>query len=87
MLATTVLEAVTCADSFPANVKPATLRITTEPSLRGSETVYKAKEITTPDDTAFCGNDIALLTLEEQHPRERGDAGDAGGPVLDDGPE
>jgi MYXO-CTERM domain-containing protein len=61
-------EAVTCDDSFGPNVKADTIRITTEPTLRRAENVYKAKSITTPADTAFCGNDIALIMLDENIP-------------------
>ena len=61
--------AVTCADEFPAkNVSPSTLFVTTEPSLRGAKNFYAAKEITTPKEKGFCGNDIALITLEDNIP-------------------
>lgn len=62
-------EAVTCDDQFPTrNVNPSALFVTTEPSLRGARTLYKVSEITTPKETGFCGNDIALITLEENIP-------------------
>jgi MYXO-CTERM domain-containing protein len=61
-------EAVTCEDAFAANVKPSALFITTEPSLRGASKMYAAREITTPGDASFCGNDIALITLDENIP-------------------
>lgn len=61
-------EAVTCDDHFAANVSPSTLFVTTDPDIRGASNMYAAREITTPSDTAFCGNDIALITLEENIP-------------------
>lgn len=60
--------AVNCDAKFAANVSPSSLYVTTEPSLRGAKHLYQAKEITTPDDTSFCGNDIALITLEDNIP-------------------
>lgn len=63
--------AVTCADRFPErNVNPSTLFVTTEPRLMGAKTYYAAKKITTPKAREFCGNDIALLTLEKNIPAE-----------------
>ena len=62
-------EAVSCDDVFPAkNVNPANLYITTSPSMRNATTRYKAAEITTPKERGFCGNDIALIQLEENIP-------------------
>jgi MYXO-CTERM domain-containing protein len=62
-------EVVSCADKFPSkNVAPSNLFVTTEPSLRRANNLYKAKEITTPEQTGFCGNDIALIMLEENIP-------------------
>lgn len=61
-------EAVTCADKFPANVAPKNLFITTQPSFRNADNFYVAKTITTPPETAFCGNDLALIQLEENIP-------------------
>jgi len=62
-------EAVTCNDVFPTrNVDPANLYITTSPSMRRAETRYRAAKITTPEERGFCGNDIALVTLEENIP-------------------
>lgn len=61
--------AVTCDDEFPArNVSPSTLFISTEPSLRGAKKFYRAKDIITPEERGFCGNDIALIQLEENIP-------------------
>lgn len=63
--------AVTCADKFPSrNVSPSGLFVTTEPSLRRAQKLYQAKEITTPKETGFCGNDIALITLEDNIPAD-----------------
>ncbi|HVJ94909.1 MAG TPA: trypsin-like serine protease [Labilithrix sp.] len=61
-------EAVTCADKFGANVSPSTLFVTTEPRLFRAAKYYAAKSITTPKETGFCGNDIALIMLEENIP-------------------
>ncbi len=62
-------EAVTCSDKFPTkNVDPSTLFVTTEPSLRAARKPRWAKEIITPQDRAFCGNDIALIMLEDNIP-------------------
>jgi MYXO-CTERM domain-containing protein len=62
--------AVTCKDKFGANVAPSTLFITTKPSLRGASknSFYAAKRIVTPTDSGFCGNDIALIQLDENIP-------------------
>lgn len=63
--------AVTCADKFPTrNVSPSGLFVTTEPSLRRAQKLYQAKSITTPKETGFCGNDIALITLEDNIPAD-----------------
>ena len=61
-------EAVTCKDMFPANVAPSALGVTTSPNLYRAKGYYQAKEIITPKDTAFCGNDIALVILEDSIP-------------------
>ena len=61
-------ESVTCADVFPANVAPASLYITTEPNLYKAKAYYAATAIITPESTAFCGNDIALVILEKNVP-------------------
>jgi uncharacterized protein (TIGR03382 family) len=61
-------EGVTCADTFPKSVAPSNLFITTEPNLYRARAYYQAKEIVTPKETGFCGNDIALITLEENIP-------------------
>lgn len=64
-------EGVTCNDTFPTkNVNAGSLAVTTEPRLRGARTLYRVKEITTPKDSGFCGNDIALITLETNIPEE-----------------
>ncbi len=60
--------AVTCDDTFAANVSPTALFVTTEPSLRNAKKLYKAVEITTPKEKGFCGNDIALIRLEKNIP-------------------
>lgn len=62
--------AVTCNDKFGANVAPSTLFITTKPSLRGASknNFYAAKRIVTPTEAGFCGNDIALIQLDENIP-------------------
>jgi len=62
---------VTCAAKFGPNVPAADIYVTTEPTLRGARKYYAAKEIATPEDTSFCGNDIALVTLRENIPPER----------------
>jgi MYXO-CTERM domain-containing protein len=62
-------DAVTCADKFPStNASPSALFVTTEPSLRRAQKLYPAQKITTPKDRGFCGNDIALIRLEENIP-------------------
>ena len=61
-------ESVTCSDSFPANVPPSALFITTEPNLYRAKNYYAATEIITPTDSGFCGNDIALVLLENSVP-------------------
>lgn len=61
-------ESVTCANVFPANVAPASLYITTEPNLYKAKAYYAATEIITPESTAFCGNDIALVILAKNVP-------------------
>jgi MYXO-CTERM domain-containing protein len=61
-------EAVTCADTFPKNLAPSQLMVTTEPNLYRARSYYAAKEIITPKETGFCGNDIALIILEKNIP-------------------
>lgn len=61
--------AVTCDDQFPAkNVTPDSLFVTTEPKLLSAKKFYKATAISTPKERGFCGNDIALVQLEENIP-------------------
>lgn len=60
---------VTCSDTFPkANVSPGDLFVTTSPNLLSAKKRYAAKKITTPTDRGFCGNDIALITLQSNVP-------------------
>ncbi len=59
---------VTCSNLFPANVAPGQMSITTEPNLYKAKSSYGATEIITPDDKAFCGNDIALIILARNVP-------------------
>jgi MYXO-CTERM domain-containing protein len=63
-------EAVSCNDKFPSqNVSPSSLYVTTSPRMDGSANNYhQATAIDTPTDTAFCGNDIALITLGDNIP-------------------
>lgn len=62
-------EAVSCNHVFPEKtVTPSSLYITTSPSLRNATSRYRAKEITTPEETGFCGHDIAVIMLEENIP-------------------
>jgi MYXO-CTERM domain-containing protein len=61
-------EAVTCEDRFGPNVEPRTIGVTTSPDLFQTEGFYRAAEIITPTDDAFCGNDIALILLESSIP-------------------
>jgi hypothetical protein len=58
-------ESVTCANVFPPNVAPNVLYVTTEPNLYKAKSYYAATEIITPESTAFCGNDIALIILDK----------------------
>lgn len=58
-------EGVTCKDSFPKNVAPSALGITTSSNLYRTRDYIQAKEIITPPETGFCGNDIALIILED----------------------
>ncbi len=60
--------AVTCKDTFGKNVKPSALFVTTESRLLRSQKFYAVSAITTPSENGFCGNDIALLTLEKNIP-------------------
>lgn len=59
--------AVTCDDNFPTkNAAPSSLFVTTSSRLRSSQAkFYTVKAINTPKETGFCGNDIALVTLDE----------------------
>jgi MYXO-CTERM domain-containing protein len=59
---------VTCQSRFGPTVPASEIYVTIEPTLRGARKYYGAKEITTPEDTSFCGNDIALVTLRENIP-------------------
>ena len=59
---------VTCSNIFPASVAPNQMSITTEPNLYKAKSSYGATEIITPDDKAFCGNDIALIILARNVP-------------------
>jgi len=61
-------ESVTCTDTFAPNVAPSALFITTEPNLYRAKNYYAATEVITPEDTGFCGNDIALIILEKSVP-------------------
>jgi hypothetical protein len=61
-------ETVTCANVFAANVPASALYVTTEPNLYRAKSYYAAKEVITPEDKAFCGNDIALIILEKDVP-------------------
>jgi trypsin len=61
-------ESVTCANVFPANVAPSVLYVTTEPNLYKAKSYYAATDIITPESTAFCGNDIALIILDKNVP-------------------
>jgi hypothetical protein len=56
-------ETVTCANRFADNVAPAALFVTTQANLYKADAYYAATEIITPDDKAFCGNDVALIVL------------------------
>jgi MYXO-CTERM domain-containing protein len=60
---------VTCKDKFPTQNAPASsLFVSPDPNLRGTKKFYAAKTITTPTETAFCGNDIALIELADNIP-------------------
>lgn len=59
---------VTCDEVFGKTVAASQIFVSTEATLRGAKKFYAAKEITTPADTAFCGNDLALVTLKENVP-------------------
>jgi uncharacterized protein (TIGR03382 family) len=60
--------AVDCSDRFGKSVSPQNLFITTEANLLSARSYYQAREIITPSDAAFCGNDIALVILEKTIP-------------------
>lgn len=59
---------VTCSDKFGKNVAPSTLFVTTDTKMRSASDFYGVKEIFTPAERGFCGNDIALLILDENIP-------------------
>jgi len=61
-------DAVTCNDTFAANVAPSALRVTTEPNLYRAKASYGATEIIVPTGNGFCGNDLALIILERSVP-------------------
>ena len=61
---------VKCSDIFPANVAPGQMSVTTEPNLYRAKSSYGATEIITPNDKAFCGNDIALIILARNVPEK-----------------
>lgn len=61
-------ELVKCSNVFAANVPASALYITTEPNLYRAKSYYAAKEVITPEDKTFCGNDIALILLEKEVP-------------------
>lgn len=61
-------ESVTCSDTFPANVAPSALFITTESNLFRAKSYYGARKIITPPAKGFCGNDIALIILTKSVP-------------------
>lgn len=63
-------EGVTCRDTFGKNVAPSALGITTSSNLYRTRDYYQAKEIITPTENGFCGNDIALVILEESIPAD-----------------
>src|SRR6476469_780807 len=61
-------DAVTCSDTFEKNVDPGALFVTTEPNRYKAKNYYASSEIITPANSAFCGNDIALVILEKSIP-------------------
>ncbi|AKU93709.1 Trypsin-like serine protease [Labilithrix luteola] len=61
-------EAVTCADKFANNVSPSELIVTTEANIFRAKKFYQVTAIATPTDKAFCGNDIAVVTLADNVP-------------------
>lgn len=60
--------AVTCADRFSDPVPVSALGITTSPNLFRARGFHQASEIIVPKDDGFCGNDIALIILEDNVP-------------------
>jgi hypothetical protein len=60
---------VSCKDVFPNAAPVDTLFVETEPTLKGAKISYGVKEIITPTETGFCGNDIALIILDSNIPR------------------
>lgn len=61
-------EGVTCADTFPKSVSPQNLGVTSEANLFRARSYHGVKEIITPSENGFCGNDIALLILTDNVP-------------------
>ncbi|MBX3187257.1 MAG: trypsin-like serine protease [Labilithrix sp.] len=61
-------DAVSCSDKFGKSVQPNALFVTTEPNLFRAKNYYAATEIITPTATNFCGNDIAIVILEQNIP-------------------
>ena len=61
-------EGVTCNDKFPKSVSASNLGVTSESNLFRARTYHGVKEIITPTESGFCGNDIALLILSDNVP-------------------
>jgi len=61
-------DAVSCSDNFGPSVAASALFVTTEPNLFRAESYYAATKIITPTPTGFCGNDIALIILQDSIP-------------------
>lgn len=61
-------DVVTCKDTFAPNVDASLVFVTTDTNLFKATTYYAASEIITPTSTAFCGNDIALVVLQQNIP-------------------
>lgn len=62
---------VTCKDKFPTTNAPASsLFVSPDADLHSTKNFYAVKSITTPTQTAFCGNDIALIELADNIPAE-----------------
>ena len=77
-------DVVTCNDVFDPSVAASLVFVTTDANLFKAKTYYSATEIITPTSTAFCGNDIALIVLDVEHPRRGSGAGHARRRVQDD---